>query len=210
MIKEKLIDVIRKPDFNSDLYNGFMYSDFQFMRFFPLHDESLRETFDKVNVFLVENGFDELSFDAFLPELTVTNNAVSIYADTYCNETNRQLILIIEKYSPTTNPIDQIILELLRFRNERDWEQFHNPKDLALAISIESAELLELFLWKKADEAKVEKVKEELADIFSFAFLLAEKYNFDVTEIILEKIKKNAEKYPIDKAKGTAKKYNEL
>jgi NTP pyrophosphatase (non-canonical NTP hydrolase) len=71
---------------------------------------------------------------------------------------------------------EEIIHELLKFRNERDWEQFHNPKDLALAISIESAELLELFLWKKAEEANTEKVKEELADIFSFAFLLLKQY----------------------------------
>jgi NTP pyrophosphatase (non-canonical NTP hydrolase) len=108
------------------------------------------------------------------------------------------------------NDIQEITKALLKFRNERDWEQFHNPKDLALAISIESAELLELFLWKNADQAKSEKVKEELADIFSFAFMLAEKYNFDVKEIVLEKIKQNAKKYPIDKAKGTSKKYNEL
>lgn len=105
---------------------------------------------------------------------------------------------------------EEIIQALLKFRNERDWEQFHNAKDLALAISIESAELLELFLWKKADEANTEKVKEELADIFSFAFLLAEKYGFDVKEIVLDKIKTNGEKYPVDKAKGSAKKYNEL
>ena len=106
--------------------------------------------------------------------------------------------------------MEEIIEELKKFRNERDWEQFHNPKDLALAISIESAELLELFLWKKAGDANTEKVKEELADIFSFAFLLAEKYGFDVKEIVLEKIKINGEKYPVDKAKGTAKKYDEL
>ena len=106
--------------------------------------------------------------------------------------------------------IEIIINELLKFRNERDWEQFHNSKDLALAISIESAELLELFLWKKAEEANAEKVKEELADIFSFAFLLAQKYGFDIKEIVLDKIKTNGEKYPIVKAKGTSKKYNEL
>lgn len=104
----------------------------------------------------------------------------------------------------------EIIEELIKFRNERDWEQFHNPKDLALAINVEAGELLELFLWKKADEANVEKVKEELADVFAFAFLMADKYNFDVKEIVLEKIKRNGEKYPADKAKGTAKKYNEL
>lgn len=105
---------------------------------------------------------------------------------------------------------EEIIEALLKFRNERDWEQFHNPKDLALAINVEAGELLELFLWKSPDEANKEKVKEELADIFAFALLLAEKYQFDVKEIVLEKIQRNAEKYPVEKAKGTAKKYNEL
>lgn len=104
----------------------------------------------------------------------------------------------------------EIIEELIKFRNERDWEQFHNPKDLALAINVEAGELLELFLWKKAEDANIDKVKEELADVFAFAFLMADKYNFDVKEIVLEKIKRNGEKYPADKAKGTAKKYNEL
>ena len=106
--------------------------------------------------------------------------------------------------------MEEITEALIKFRNERDWEQFHNPKDLALAITVEAGELLELFLWKSADEAKVEKVREELADIFAFSFLLADKYKFDVKEIVLEKIRKNGEKYPIEKAKGTAKKYNEL
>lgn len=104
----------------------------------------------------------------------------------------------------------EITQALLEFRNDRDWEQFHNPKDLALAINVEAGELLELFLWKNAEEANLEKVKEELADVFAFAFLLADKYKLDVKEIVLEKIKKNGEKYPVDKAKGTAKKYNEL
>ena len=106
--------------------------------------------------------------------------------------------------------IEEIINELVKFRDERDWEQFHNPKDLALSINIEAGELLELFLWKKAEDANKEKVKEELADIFSSAFLLANKYGFDVKQIIFDKIKLNGEKYPIDKAKGSAKKYNEL
>ena len=106
--------------------------------------------------------------------------------------------------------IKEITEKLIQFRNDRDWEQFHNPKDLALAISIESGELLEEFLWKNPKDAKKNKVKEELSDIFAFAILLAEKYDLDVKQIILEKIKKNGEKYPIDKAKGTAKKYNEL
>jgi NTP pyrophosphatase (non-canonical NTP hydrolase) len=105
---------------------------------------------------------------------------------------------------------EEIIEALLKFRNERDWEQFHNPKDLALAINVEAGELLELFLWKSPDEANKEKVKEELADIFAYAFLLADKYQFDIKDIVMEKIKKNGEKYPVDKSKGNAKKYNEL
>lgn len=68
--------------------------------------------------------------------------------------------------------IKTIMDELTRFRDDRDWEQFHNPKDLALAISVEAGELLELFLWKEAAEAKVEKVKEELADVLTFSFLM--------------------------------------
>ena len=105
---------------------------------------------------------------------------------------------------------EEVIQALLKFRNERDWEQFHNPKDLAIAINVEAGELLELFLWKNAKDANTEKVKEELADIFAFAFLLADKYGFDVKQMVLEKIKLNGEKYPVDKAKGTAKKYDEL
>lgn len=106
--------------------------------------------------------------------------------------------------------IEQITQALIKFRNERDWEQFHNAKDLALAINVEAGELLELFLWKNPNDAKTEKIKEELADVLAYAFLLAEKYNFDVTDIVMEKIKKNEEKYPVEKSKGNAKKYNEL
>lgn len=108
---------------------------------------------------------------------------------------------------------NKIIQELIQFRNDRDWEQFHDSKNLALAISLEAAELNELFLWKTDDEVEninKDRLKEEIADILSFTFLLAEKHNLDVFDIVSEKIKKNAQKYPVDKAKGTAKKYNEL
>jgi NTP pyrophosphatase (non-canonical NTP hydrolase) len=106
-----------------------------------------------------------------------------------------------------------VIEELIRFRNERDWEQFHDSKNLALAISIEAAELNELFLWKKGNDVEninKDRLKEELADILSFSFLLAEKHNLDIFDIVSEKIRNNALKYPVDKAKGTAKKYDEL
>jgi NTP pyrophosphatase (non-canonical NTP hydrolase) len=108
------------------------------------------------------------------------------------------------------NDIDIITSQLIAFRDERDWEQFHNPKDLAIAISAEAGELLECFLWKDANDAKVEKVREELADILAYSFLLAHRCGLNVKEIVEEKIKKNAEKYPVEKAKGTAKKYDEL
>ena len=108
------------------------------------------------------------------------------------------------------NEINKITEELRKFRDERDWAQFHNPKDLALALSIEASELLELFLWKSADEADTDKIKEELADVLAYAFMLADKYGLDVTKIMQDKLAQNQLKYPVAKAKGTAKKYNEL
>ncbi|SDH04573.1 MULTISPECIES: nucleotide pyrophosphohydrolase [unclassified Nitrosomonas] len=106
--------------------------------------------------------------------------------------------------------IKEITRALLEFRDERDWAQFHNPKDLALALNIEAGELLEAFLWKPSEQADIDKVKEELADVFAFAFLLAEKYDFNIKHIVLEKIEKNAQKYPVAKSKGIAKKYTDL
>ncbi len=105
---------------------------------------------------------------------------------------------------------DSLISEIVRFRDERDWEQFHNSKDLAIALSLEASELLEIFLWKKNEEFNSDKLKEELADVLMYALLLANKHHLDVHEIIRDKIKRNSEKYPVDKAKGTAKKYDEL
>lgn len=369
---KKIIESILLPDFDPEVYNGF-FDGLSFKRFFPLDDNSLEETFQKVNSFLEDNGYETFLFEEFNnQELIVENNNVSIYADPYCNQENRQLVCVIkipsknmlivhrknhnkakkENFShfgdlihriehqiyndiynyfsslsvpknkeypnqwvhlvylikknllkqydklykksivshieiklreivlndsiikklsiiyqdkdefsdydkiiiASKNPctkkefkhavlfsheyilnlissdfIDiieefktaisqysiqsetqELIKKLIDFRNERDWEQFHNPKDLAIALNVEAGELLELFLWKNADEANKEKVKEELADIFAYAFLLTEKYQLDVKDIVLQKIKKNGEKYPVDKSKGNAKKYNEL
>lgn len=108
------------------------------------------------------------------------------------------------------NDIKEITEILLKFRDERDWAQFHNAKDLALALNIEAGELLEAFLWKTSEQADIDKVKEELADVFTFAFMLAEKYDWDVKQIVLEKMEQNAQKYPVEKARGVAKKYTEL
>ena len=104
----------------------------------------------------------------------------------------------------------KIIQALIKFRDERDWAQFHNPKDLAIAINVEAGELLELFLWKEPEDADKIKIQEELSDIFAFCYLLAEKFGFNIEQIILDKVEQNKLKYPIHKSKGTAKKYTEL
>ena len=106
-----------------------------------------------------------------------------------------------------------VIGELIKFSDERDWEQFHDSKNLAVAISIEASELNELFLWKspeQSDKVEIDRIKEELADILSFSFLLAEKHGLDPFDIVSEKIKRNGEKYPVEKAKGKSDKYDQL
>lgn len=111
------------------------------------------------------------------------------------------------------NDFDEITDALIKFRDERDWAQFHDSKNLATAISIEAAELNELFLWKtikESEEVNKDKIKEELADILAYSLLLANKHSLNIKEIVLEKIKRNGEKYPVDKAKGNARKYDQL
>ena len=109
--------------------------------------------------------------------------------------------------------INTLMQALVEFRDERDWNQFHDSKNLAIALSIEAAELNELFLWKDVKESEqvdIQRIKEELADVFAYALLLAEKHQLNVSEIVLEKIQRNGEKYPIEKSKGKAQKYSEL
>ena len=108
------------------------------------------------------------------------------------------------------NDLEELRQAIVKFTQERDWDQFHNGKDLALALSIEAAELNEAFLWKRPEDVPVDKVKEELADILNYAFLIADKYGLDVKEIVMDKLQKNALKYPVEKAKGKADKYTEL
>ena len=102
---------------------------------------------------------------------------------------------------------------VLKFRDERNWKQFHNPKDLAISLSLEAAELLEVYQWSGSElecKDKVEKIKEELADILNYCILIAEAYNLDLDEIVLNKLKVNAEKYPVERSRNSSKKYTEL
>lgn len=106
----------------------------------------------------------------------------------------------------------ETIDECIEFVKERNWEQFHNPKDLAISLSLEASELLELFQWKSNDEAlaNIDDMKDELADIIVYAIDFASVLGFDLNEIIRNKMRKNREKYPVEKAKNSNKKYTEL
>ena len=112
--------------------------------------------------------------------------------------------------APPTSDLGELREALVRFREERRWGVYHNPKDLALALSVEAGELLEVFLWKTGEEADLGRVKEELADVLAYALLLADRCNLDVRQIVLDKIAQNALKYPVDKAAGNARKYTDL
>lgn len=108
---------------------------------------------------------------------------------------------------------NDLVKKINTFREERDWQQFHNAKDLSISISLEAAELLENFQWKSSEDA-LEKnrsnIKDELADVLMYSIMLSEELGLDVTEIMNEKLEKNAIKYPVEKSRGSNKKYSEF
>ena len=108
---------------------------------------------------------------------------------------------------------DETIARVLKFRDDRDWRQFHTPKDLAISMSLEAAELLEAFQWSGSNlecPEKLDKIREELADVLSYCILMADVCDLDLDEIMNEKITRNEAKYPVEKARGSAAKYTEL
>jgi NTP pyrophosphatase (non-canonical NTP hydrolase) len=112
--------------------------------------------------------------------------------------------------------LKSIIKEIIKFRDDRDWLQFHDPKNLSEAISIEAAELQEIFLWKSTEDSKslpsdqLKRVENEVADIFIFMIYLCNHFGINLLEIVNKKLQTNRMKYPVEKAKGSSKKYNEL
>ncbi len=112
--------------------------------------------------------------------------------------------------------LQSIQKNIIAFRNERDWAQFHDPKNLAEALSIEAGELLENFLWKTTEQSRslnaeeLKNVKEELADIFIFLTYLSEEFKIDLLQEVEKKISMNEAKYPVDRSKGSSKKYTQL
>jgi NTP pyrophosphatase (non-canonical NTP hydrolase) len=116
------------------------------------------------------------------------------------------------------NSFQQVLKKIKKFRDERDWMQFHDPKNMATAVSIEASELLEHFLWKTPEEVEQylknkknkEEVSDEIADIMTYLIELADNLEIDIETAIENKMKKNAQKYPVEKAHGKADKYNKL
>jgi dCTP diphosphatase len=117
------------------------------------------------------------------------------------------------KSQPTISELQAMIRQ---FVADRDWDQFHNPKDLSISLALEAAEVLEHFQWKSDKEMAEHSIKhkddvgEELADVFYWILLLSNKLDINITEAFEKKIVKNAAKYPVEKAKGSHKKYNQL
>lgn len=113
--------------------------------------------------------------------------------------------------------IHELKHKLSKFRDDRDWAQFHSPKNLAMALSVEAGELLEQFLWLKDDETaklledsrKKSNIEQEIADVFMYTLLLAESMGIDVIDAARKKIAINEARYPADRVRGSAKKYNE-
>ena len=168
-----------------------------------IQDAALRERIAaEVNRIVGEKKFG-LVFEELIPEITplsaIPPHGILINLEHTLN-----------KGQSSMDSAQEIIEALRRFNSERDWEQFHDAKTLALELSIEAAELNEAFLWKKAEHASREKVAEELADVFLYAFMLSDKYSLDIRDICLSKIRRNAEKDPSAKARGSLKKHSEL
>jgi len=112
-----------------------------------------------------------------------------------------------------SDSFEELKKEITQFRDERNWKQFHTPKDLAISISLEAAELLEIFQWSGTDlvvEKKRDRIEEELADVMMYCLLMADITGMDMEEILRKKLKKNAAKYPVDKSYGKSDKYTEL
>ena len=112
--------------------------------------------------------------------------------------------------------IEKLKKAVVAFRDERDWKQFHNPKDSAISLALEAAEVLEHFQWKNKEEmeeyvkAHKDDVAEELSDVLYWILLMANDLDIDISDAFMKKLEKNGEKYPIEKSRGSIKKYTEL
>ncbi|MDO6598450.1 nucleotide pyrophosphohydrolase [Oceanihabitans sp. 2_MG-2023] len=189
-----------KTDEEAKKYGGFLQHKGVFCKTFIA--VNLEESVNNINNFLIKNRYKPVPVEFLDSDMSYEDDVISISPHGYKEE----FVLFIKD----SKSLNQTMESLIDFRDKRDWEQFHNSKDLALAISIEASELLEIFLWKDNEDVDYDKLEEELADVLSYSLLLVNKHNLDINEIISKKIAKNNEKYPVSKAKGKATKYNKL
>lgn len=194
-----------RNDKEASTYDGFLDREGNFNKLFPADEiKSISELESKINQFLEKNGYKSISFDNIDDVIILENDVLSLSRV----EIRASVLLVL--YKGVNSSLKPIIEALEVFREERDWKQFHKPKDLAMALSIEASELLECFLWKDISKANKDNIKDEVADIFSYLLYIASDLEIDLQEATLKKIKSNSEKYPISKSKGNSTKYTDL
>jgi NTP pyrophosphatase (non-canonical NTP hydrolase) len=188
----------------AELYNGWTEGKY-FKRIFKA--ESLEEQINLTNTFLNEQGFKIiLPIDAFESDIVYEESNFLFYR----NLLGYNQIVLIYEQPVGINPLKEVLKFLDFFRNARDWKKFHTSKDLSMAISSEAGEILDLFVWDRDINVDVKKIENELADIVTYCLYLADNFKIDLLDAIVNKTIENDKKYPIEKAKGIAKKYKEL
>ncbi|EMY82516.1 MazG nucleotide pyrophosphohydrolase [Psychroflexus gondwanensis ACAM 44] len=194
-----------RNDKEASAYNGFLDREGNFNKLFLAEEfGSVLNLESGINQFLNENAYKSVSFGSIDETIILENDVLSLSRV----EIKASVLLVI--YRGINSSLNPIIEALEVFREERDWKQFHNPKDLSMALSIEASELLECFLWKDISTTNKDQINEEVADVFSYLLYIATDLGIDLESVTLEKIKINSKKYPISKSKGVNTKYNKL
>ena len=187
----------------AELYNGWLEAPY-FKKTFTIGSRS--EKILTALSFIEDNGFVlNISENDFENNDLVDDGLLSLDFKTL----GPNILLLIYQQPLLSKPLDSIINLITLFRDDRDWKQFHDPKNLAMAIGSETGELMDLLLWDRDKKPNTKKIANELADIFIYLLLLSKELNIDLYEAAIEKIKINDVKYPNKEVKGTAKKYNE-
>ena len=204
MLLPKLADYFPVNNAMAELYGGWLEGPYFKVIF---SQGAMTDQINLANSFLKDNGFEtEIHEGDFNDDLEIEVDLITFSYRTL----GGNMLLFIYEQPLMSQPIDSLI-ELIRlFRDERDWKEFHTAKNLAMAVSSEAGELLDLFLWDRGDNPDRQKISNEIADVFIYLLLLSKELEIDIFKSAIDKIKTNAEKYPVEKSKGTAKKYNEL
>lgn len=170
--------------------------------------DTLEMQIDMVNAFLQEQGFNYivLHYDAFEDKKVYEEGQFSFAKDV----TGYNQIMLIYHQPVGIRTMDEILNFLNFFRGQRDWKKFHTSKNLAMAVGSEAGELMDLFLWDRDKDVDSEKVEKELADILIYCLYIADNWKIDLLDAVIKKTIENDSKYPVDKAKGTAKKSTDL